>query len=135
MVAARWLFVPLLAGAAACGVPEYRPLVVEPAGGLPRDAFLRCETLLRARYQRLVVADPAAFRLQTDWVPHPDAGDDGASQMRATVFLQDRGVGCVVEARWLRLCWFDSVPAWSSPRADATLERELGTALEQVLGL
>jgi hypothetical protein len=121
----------LFAFAAACAVAPYDPLVVAPERGLPADAFERCIAVLHGRFQRIVLADADAFRLQTDWVPGPDP--DVASQQRATVFRQGDGVGCLVEARYLRLGWFDRLPAWSAPRPDPDLERELGEALAQAL--
>ncbi len=109
----------------------YQPYLVKPKGGLPTDAFARCVSLLQARYSRLHVADEAAFRLQTEWVAGPNA--DKASQQRATLFLQDGGVACVVEVRFLDFGLFASIPEWTPARSDRWLEDELGEAVGQAL--
>lgn len=124
--------VALALALAACAVARYEPLVVTPAAGLPADAFARCVEVLRGRYGRVVVADAAAFRLQTDWVPGPDA--ELAQQLRASVFREGEGLGVVVEARYLRLGWFDRLPEWSAPRPDPALERDLAAALTAGIG-
>lgn len=119
----------LLALGACAGT--YQPLLVKPKGGLPGDAFVRCLSLLQARYQRLHVADAAGFRLQTEWVPGPKP--DKACQQRATLFLQDGAIACVVEVRYFGFGMFTSTPEWTPPRADGRLEQELGDAIEQAL--
>ena len=116
--------------AASC-VGVYQPLLVEPKSGLPADAYARCFSLMQARYARLVVADAATFRLQTDWVPGPDP--DAAVQQRATVFLDGSAIACVVEVRRLGMGWFDHSPSWSRPRPDDRLEEDLGAAIEAAL--
>ena len=116
---------------AACVTQGYQPLRVEPAGGLPQDAFARCQALLGARYRRLVEADAERFLLQTDWVAGPDR--DVASQVRATVFRDGDAIACIVEARYLSLGWLDKLPSWSAARSDPALERELGDAIAAAL--
>lgn len=112
-------------------VGTYRPLFVMPKGGMPTDAYSRCLSLLQARYQRLHVADEAAFRLQTEWVAGPKP--DKPCQQRATLFLQDGAVACVVEVRYLGFAMFASTPDWTTPRPDRWLEDELGDAVLQAL--
>jgi len=109
----------------------YQPLLVKPKGGMPADAFSRCLSLLQARYQRLHVADEAAFRLQTEWVAGPKP--DKPCQQRATLFLQDGAVACVVEVRYLGFGLFASTPEWTPARSDRWLEDELGEAVLQAL--
>jgi hypothetical protein len=121
----------LLLALGACVTQGYQPLRVEPKGGLPADAFARCESLLGARYRRLVEADAERFLLQTDWVAGPDR--DVAGQVRATVYRDGDAIACIVEARYLTLGWLDKLPSWSSPRADAALERDLGDAIAAAL--
>jgi hypothetical protein len=116
---------------AACSTAAYDPLAVElPAGGLPADAFARCRAVLTARFRALTTDDEATFRLQTDWA---DELDDQSRQRRATVFRHQGGIGLVVELRYLRLRWFERLPAWSEPRPDRDAERDLGRALAQAL--
>jgi hypothetical protein len=124
------LCVSLVAYASCVGA--YQPLLVQPKSGLPEDAYARCLTIMQARYVRLVVADAANFRLQSDWVPGPDP--DKAVQQRATVFLEGSALACVVEVRKLGIGWFDHSPSWSRARADERLEEDLGAALEAALG-
>lgn len=119
----------LLALGACAGT--YQPLFVKPKGGLPADAYPRCLSLLQARYQRLHVADQVAFRLQTEWVAGPKP--DKPCQQRATLFLQEGAVGCVVEVRYLGFAMFASTPEWTAPRPDRWLEDELGEAVLQAL--
>lgn len=123
-------FAVAVVAAASC-VGVYQPLLVEPKSGMPADAYARCLSLMQARYARLVVADSANFRLQTDWVPGPDP--DAAVQQRATVFLDGAAIACVVEVRRLGMGWFDHSPSWSRPRPDDRLEEDLGAAIEAAL--
>ncbi len=118
-----------LVAAVAC--VGYQPCLVVVDRALPADAFARCRSVLGASYQHLLVVDEGAFRLQTDWVA--GAEPEVASQRRATVFRDGDAVACIVEVRYLYAGWFDTVPSWSRPRADAALEAELGRALEQAL--
>src|SRR5262245_23653359 len=73
----------------ACQLSPYQPLVFQPVGGLPADAFARCRELLAVRYQRLCLVDPDGFRLQTDWIDGDES--DVTSQVRATVFRERGG--------------------------------------------
>lgn len=120
-----------LLGLGGCRSLPYDPIVVVPAAGLPADAFARCQSLLRARYAGLDEADAADFRLRTDWTPGPDP--DVPSQQRASLFRHGGGIGVVVEARYLRQRWFDSVPGWSTPRPDHDEEWALADALQRSL--
>lgn len=125
----RVSFAVLLALGACAGT--YQPLLVKPKGGMPADAFSRCLSLLQARYQRLHVADEAAFRLQTEWVAGPKP--DKPCQQRVTLFLQDGAVACVVEVRYLGFGLLASTPEWSPARSDRWLEDDLGAAVLEAL--
>jgi hypothetical protein len=130
IVIARIVSIASLLVMSSCAA-TYRPMLVEPKGGMPADAFWRCLSLLQARYQRIVVADEAEFRLQTEWVAGPKP--DKPCQQRASLFLQDGAVACVVEVRYLGFGIFSSTPQWTPARSDRWLEDELGEAVEQAL--
>lgn len=115
--------------AAGCASLPYEPYFVAPPGGLPADAFARCQQLLLVRFGRLLVDDSEGFRLQTGWAPV--RGQPG--RQRATVFRQGPGIGLLVEASWLDGGWLGGPPTWTEPRADAALERELGQLIESAL--
>ena len=133
MVAARrgLLLAWLAAMLAGCTVSPYQPCEVEVRGELPADAFARCRSVLAAHFPSMLVADAEGFRLQSDWAPFADG--DRAAQRRATVFRHGKGLGVVVEARYLVQAWLASLPTWSEPRADRRLERELSDALAAAL--
>lgn len=115
---------------AACrGV--YQPLLVRPDAGLPPDAYARCLGLMHARFGRLLVADDATFRLQSDWVPGPKP--DTASQQRATIYREGDSLACIVEVRHLGIGLFDTIPKWSAARPDVRLEEDLGDAVMRAL--
>lgn len=117
---------------AACRSPAYAPCPVELTAPLPSDAFERCCDVLRQRYGRLEVADPAAFRLQTGWSPVADP----TGEQRATLFREDvpgePGLVVVVEVRWPAVPLIGP-PAWTGPRGDAAAERELAGMLRLAL--
>ena len=115
----------------ACALPPYEPFPIEPAEGLPGDAFVRCCDLLAARDLRIAERDPAAFRLQTHW--GPVAGTRATAQQRVALFRHGNGLGLLVEVRYMRQGLLDGLPEWTNPRPDADLERELGDALTQAL--
>lgn len=125
-----WLLAALLA-VPACSLPPYEPMPVAKVEALPGDGFARCAALLRSRYRRLLEEDAAAFRLQTDWAPGDDPTE--AKEQRATVFLHEGEVACVVEVRYLGFGWFASIPSWSSPRPDPALEEQLAESLAAAL--
>ena len=89
--------------------------------------FVTVADVARARFPRLLVCDPKAFRLQSDWVEAEDGAVPG--RRRLTVFSTAPGrVAVVVEVSWLHT-GLDSTPYWSAPVGDAAAERELAAAL------
>lgn len=118
--------------ASACRSPAYAPCPVELSAPLPSDAFQRCRDVLRQRYGRLEVADPAAFRLQTGWSPVAQP----AGERRATLFREsvpgEPGLVVIVEVRRPAVPLVGP-PAWTEPRGDAVAERELAALLREAL--
>lgn len=127
--AVRRLFAPLAALAfAACATSPYAACPVELDGPLPEDAFAQCKQVLVQRYGSLVIADEAAFRLQTDW----QGTNDPPGKRRATVFHDAEGLVVVVELRRLTEPLF-GLPEWGAVRGDAAAERELAGQLRKGL--
>ena len=120
--------VACLALAACAGLP-YAPYPLDLASGLPPDAFPRCQDVLRHRYGSIAVADAAAFRLQTEWMPTAEP----PGERRAAVFrTDDGGLAVVVELRRLSEPLF-GVPRWTEPRGWSEAERELADWLQAAL--
>ncbi len=109
----------------------YQPLLVRPDAGLPPDAYARCLGLMHARFGRLLVADEATFRLQSDWAPGPKP--DAACEQRATIYRDGDSLACIVEVRHLGIGLFDTIPKWSAARPDVRLEEDLGDAVLRAL--
>ena len=86
-----WL---LACAAAACAVRPYSPCPVGFVGALPADAFATCRQVLADRYGAVVVADEAAFLLQTGWVP-----SDRSTERRAAACAPLRPVSMRLVAR------------------------------------
>jgi hypothetical protein len=118
----------LLAG--GCASVDYAPCPVEPAAGLPADAFERCRRVLLREFAALVVDDAEAFRLQTAW----SSAAEAPIERRATLYRDDDrgGLWLVVEMRRLTAPWF-GLPRWTKPRGDAAAERRLEALLAAAL--
>lgn len=119
-----------LAGLAACAaVSAYEPVVVA-VPDLDATTFAVVAQVVRARYPRLRVCDPAGFRLQSDWQAH-DAGA-APGLRRVTVFPLDGSagsrLGLVVEVSWLHL-GLGGEPRWTPVCGAADLEAELAAAI------
>lgn len=117
--------------AAACAVAPYEPFPIEPKGGLPDDALVRCCDVLAARELRIAERDVPGFRLRTHWGPMTDTR--ATAQQRVTLFRHGSGLGLLVEVRYMRQGLLDGMPEWTSARPDPELERELGDALLHAL--
>ena len=61
---------------AACQYSPYQPARLTIPGGFPEDVFDRTLVVLQQGWQPLTEVDPEGFRLQTDWLPHEQAGNE-----------------------------------------------------------
>ncbi len=108
----------------------YRPLDLRCRAD--RAAFEVCRDVLLARFGRLTVTDRQSFKLQTDWTPVEQGGR--VVRRRATVFSNARGDIAVLVEESLLTASVLGEPRWTEPRGQASLELELGEAIETALG-
>ena len=119
----------LLVLPAACAVP-FRPY--ELACPLAADSFDVVRDQLRLRYGRLALTDRGTFRIQTEWLPVEERGR--VMRRRATVFRVSDAVLAIVVEESLLTGNLLGEPHWTTPKTQASLERELAGAIEVALG-
>lgn len=119
----------LVLGLLGCAV-SYNPEPVRHATPLPADAFQKVVEVVSLRFRRLIVVDPAEFRIQTDWIPFQRGDTPG--EKRATVFRDESGrLQVLVEVRSFSLG--QDALVVSPTYGDRRSEEELAGAIEDIL--